>query len=439
MLCLFILPLLLLPISSSPLLGELEEVERREASLEEREVLLEGREALLEVQLLDTLEQEERLLDVEGELGEAKEISYTNAGDYTLVSVPWARGAALNFNDSAASTLSTVGNAALLLGGLYLLSGFPAAAALADPFGFSKRLGAASLPRGPINFQHRSSSGEEAFVKKSKMEKMKRPMNKKKHPSQFKHVASFLRTSPPQQKQVNRQGAANSPSKAAKGGPKEHRASERQQRPRFQLPRLPTLRMPQLPRLRNFPNIRMPNINNPFSRPSRPTSSRPASQGSAPARRPAAQQSSTPAAPPAAPVFRPSSFNQSPSSFTSFSQGSPFGQSSPAPQAPPAPAAPAAPAPRPSSARPAAPQPAAPAAPRPAAPVAPQQSEQLRRPAPADTPNIPAADFSPFAGGADPFAEFQSGFGPDEASFRNLINNQFGSSFDSQRLPSRRR
>ena len=84
MLCLFILPLLLLPSSSSPLLGELEEVERREASLEEREALLEGREALLEVQLLDTLEQEERLLDVEGELGEAKEISYTNAGGLRL-------------------------------------------------------------------------------------------------------------------------------------------------------------------------------------------------------------------------------------------------------------------------------------------------------------------------------------------------------------------
>lgn len=79
MLCLFILPMVLLPSSSSPLLGELEEVERREASLE-------GREALLEVQLLDTLEQEERLLDVEGDLGEAsaKEISYTNAGGLQL-------------------------------------------------------------------------------------------------------------------------------------------------------------------------------------------------------------------------------------------------------------------------------------------------------------------------------------------------------------------
>ena len=104
------------------------------------------------------------------------------AGDYTLLSVPWARGASVTFNDTTASTLSTVGNAALFLGGLYLLSGFPAAAsALADPFGISRRLGVASPTRtarpragSPApRFQHRISKGEEAFLKKTKLDKMK--------------------------------------------------------------------------------------------------------------------------------------------------------------------------------------------------------------------------------------------------------------------------
>ena len=97
------------------------------------------------------------------------------AGDYTLLSVPWARGASVTFNDTTASTLSTVGNAALFLGGLYLLSGFPAAAsALADPFGISRRLGVAAPTRtarpragAPApRFQHRISKGEEGFMKK---------------------------------------------------------------------------------------------------------------------------------------------------------------------------------------------------------------------------------------------------------------------------------
>ena len=75
-------------------------------------------------------------------------------GDYTLVNIPWAGRTTLQFNDTAAATLSTLGNAALLVGGLYLLSGFPAAA-LADPFGISRRLGApapASDPAPPPAF-----------------------------------------------------------------------------------------------------------------------------------------------------------------------------------------------------------------------------------------------------------------------------------------------
>merc|ERR1719500_100362 len=115
---------------------------------------------------------EERLLDTELTSSDsAKFITNSNVeGDFSLLSVPWARGASVTFNDTTASTLSTVGNAALFLGGLYLLSGFPAAAsALADPFGISRHLGVAAPTRtarprvgAPApRFQHRISKGEE--------------------------------------------------------------------------------------------------------------------------------------------------------------------------------------------------------------------------------------------------------------------------------------
>merc|ERR1719411_2266503 len=124
------------------------QAEKKEVSLEE----VESRERALEEQLLDTLLEEERLLDAEllTSTDSAKFIADSSnvEGDYTLLSVPWARGASVTFNDTTASTLSTVGNAALFLGGLYLLSGFPAAAsALADPFGISRRLGVAAPTR----------------------------------------------------------------------------------------------------------------------------------------------------------------------------------------------------------------------------------------------------------------------------------------------------
>ena len=301
--------------------------------------------------------------------------------------MPWARGATLAFNDTAASTLSTVGNAALLLGGLYLLSGFPAAAALADPFGFSRRLGIAPAtgrpgPPPPV-FQHRSSNGQkETFMKKSKMEKeMRRRPSKdmKKRPGK---TAVFNPMH--QQKAVNRQlplvhGAMEEAKKS--------KPQERQQRPnptpnRFRI-QLPTFRMPQLPALRGprFPLL----PSNPFGRPAplrvAPTPNRPRPSASAPARRPAPQPATQ-----AAPVFRPSTpaATRRPVPSRPVSQRAPV-RAAPVTQRAPAPAPARAPAP-------------------------PQQSQQLRTPAAAAAPaaNFPNSDFSPFGGGADPFGEFQS-------------------------------
>merc|ERR1712088_794813 len=414
MLSLWILSILLLGGSASPLTDQalisdeaLEEVvalEEVEEALEE----VESRERALEQQLLATLLEEERLLDTEGAGAESGKFIGTNAeGDFTLLSVPFARGSpSVTFNDTTASTLSTVGNAALFLGGLYLLSGFPAAAsALADPFGITRRLGVAApvraaRPRAGApapRFQHRISPGDDAFMKKPKLEKMKSPrpaLLKPKKPSK-----GFL---PPQLKSVNRPlSAANLHDKK-----KKPQIAERQQRPqlpRFRIPSLPPLRMPQLPRLRR-PTFRPLQFNNPFSRPSRP---RPAAQqaaGSPAAGRPAPQNSGRPASP--APP-----------------QQAPVSQRTPATtsQRAPVPATPQlniqqfAPAPQQPQFAP------------------PQQSAPLRLP----TPDLGSTDFS-FS--SDPFSEFQSdNFGPDEESFRDLINSQFGADLDSQRLPSSRR
>merc|ERR1712088_613719 len=423
MLSLWILSILLLGGSASPLTDQalisdeaLEEVvalEEVEEALEE----VESRERALEQQLLATLLEEERLLDTEVAGTESGKFIGTNAeGDFTLLSVPFARGSpSVTFNDTTASTLSTVGNAALFLGGLYLLSGFPAAAsALADPFGISRRLGVASPTRtarpragSPApRFQHRISKGEEAFLKKTKLDKMKSPRPatlKQKKPS--KPSKGFML---PQLKSVNR---ALGPAMLEK----KKQVMERQQRPqlpRFRIPSLPTLRMPQLPRLRR-PTFRPIQFNNPFARPSRPRPAPQQAAASPPAARPQNAARPQPATQ-AAPVFRPST--------------------AAAPQA--APVSPRAP---PSTSQ-RAPVPATPqfntqqAAPAPQQPqfAPPQQSAPLRLP----SPDLGATDFS-FS--SDPFSEFQSdNFGPDEASFRELINSQFGAEFDSQRLPSRR-
>ena len=333
------------------------------------------------------IEKRDKFLSTASKKASSKQIQLS--GDFTLLSVPFARGASVTFNDTTASTLSTVGNAALFLGGLYLLSGFPAAAsALADPFGISRRLGVAAPARAPRpragapapRFQHRISPGDDAFMKKPKLEKMKSPrpaLLKPKKPSK-----GFL---PPQLKSVNRAlGAANLHDKK-----KKPQIAERQQRPqlpRFRIPSLPPLRMPQLPRLRR-PTFRPLQFNNPFSRPSRP---RPAAQqagASPPAGRPAPQNAGRPAQPQpstqAAPVFRPSS--------PATPQQAPVSQRTPATtsQRAPVPATPQlntqqfAPAPQQPQFAP------------------PQQSAPLRLP----TPDLGSTDFS-FS--SDPFSEFQS-------------------------------
>jgi len=248
-------------------------------------------------------------------------------------------------------------------------------------------------------------------MKKPKLDKMKSPrpaLLKQKKPS--KATKGFML---PQLKSVNRAlGPAPLQEK------KKPQVSERQQRPqlpRFRIPSLPTLRMPQLPRLRR-PTFRPITFNNPFARPSRP---RPAPQQAAaapPAARPAPQNAARPApqtATQAAPVFRPSA--------PTTPQVAPVSQRAPA------------------STSQRAPVPATPqfdtqqfAPPQQPQFAPPQQSAPLRLP----TPDLGSTDFS-FS--SDPFSEFQSdNFGPDEASFRELINSQFGADFDSQRLPSRR-
>merc|ERR1719431_318108 len=88
------------------------------------------------------LEEEERTLGN----SEEKSIQYKSAGDYTLVSIPWNGATQLKFNDSNAATISALGNAVLLVGGLYLLSGFPTALARSDPFGVQRRFGQPAPP-----------------------------------------------------------------------------------------------------------------------------------------------------------------------------------------------------------------------------------------------------------------------------------------------------
>merc|ERR1719348_1225133 len=101
------------------------------------------------------------------------------AGDYTLVSIPWTKNTALSFNDTTASTLSTLGNAALLVGGLYLLSGFQGSA-LSDPFGISRRFGQPALPGPPPQrvqpqrIQHKAGQQAKVKVSKRKTNKQKK-------------------------------------------------------------------------------------------------------------------------------------------------------------------------------------------------------------------------------------------------------------------------
>merc|ERR1712002_481861 len=125
-----IISLLVVPLLASPLLPEGAEADHHHKDVaEERQF-----EAVADILASDT-DTEYLDEDVDSRL-----LTSGTAGDYTLVSIPWTKNTALSFNDTTASTLSTLGNAALLVGGLYLLSGFQGSA-LADPFGISRRFG----------------------------------------------------------------------------------------------------------------------------------------------------------------------------------------------------------------------------------------------------------------------------------------------------------
>ena len=219
------------------------------------------------------------------------------------MSIPWGQGTSLSFNDTAASTLSTLGNAALLVGGLYLLSGFPSAA-LSDPFGISRRLGEPALPGPPPpRFKHQRIQHKTGKHGKGKVSKRKsvKSVKQKRRPVE--------RRGPAMAKPTTQQSA-----------------QERQLLRPGRLPSLPTLRpvrplnfrMPELnfrmPSL-NLPTLRrptFPQLNNPFRRPAarpRPVQqSRPRPAPAAPA-----QAAPAPAAPassaPQAPSFRPSAQN----------------------------------------------------------------------------------------------------------------------------------
>jgi len=300
------------------------------------------------------------------------------AGDYTLVSIPWTKNTALSFNDTTASTLSTLGNAALLVGGLYLLSGFQGSA-LADPFGISRRFGQPAMPGPPParnqRIQHKLGQQAKGKVSKRKSQKAKKP---KRRPVERRGPAMAKPTT--QQSAEERQllRPVRLPSLP----------TFRPVRPlNFRMPELPSLRMPSLP---TFRRPSFPQLNNPFRRPAgRP---RPVQQSS----RPAAAPAPAPAAPepdstPLAPSFRPSSQNS--------------------PIIPPVETVPN-------------------------NPVQDIQSQSAPLTLPNPRPAAPSSFGSSFD--TDPFSEFQSADFGSDASFRELISAQFGESFDLQRLPSSR-
>ena len=285
------------------------------------------------------------------------------SGDYTLINVPWTGATSLQFNDTAAATLSTIGNAALLVGGLYLLSGFPSAIARSDPFGISRRFGA---PAPPAKFY---KPQQPESVKRKRVNTARKP-----RPSVIQKRGPYTRYQAPEERQLpDFTKFSNKQFKPANLKP----ADERQQSllPRPQLPSIRPLqfRMPQLPTFR-LPSL--PGLRRPAPRPA--PAARPQPSPAPAAARPAST---------AAPAFRPAA----------------PAQARPAPAAP----APARPAPVRQSARPAAP------AARPAAPAAiipPVQTAQLQPQTPPNPrPAAPAApaDFGS-AFDSDPFSEFQN-------------------------------
>merc|ERR1719443_1841886 len=203
--------------------------------------------------MASTLDQEQRLLkevtagSSEDKTGKA--ITYKSAGDYTLVSIPWNGATTLNFNDTAAATLSTIGNAALLVGGLYLLSGFPSTIARSDPFGISRRFGKPApdldrfgRPAPPPKFYQ----PQPTEVRKKKVAKTRKP-----RPQPFERRGPGFRYQPEaEERQLPQQMSESRFMKKP-----QHVAEERQLpvrpfgniRPlQFRMPQLPSLSLPQL-------------------------------------------------------------------------------------------------------------------------------------------------------------------------------------------------
>jgi len=257
-----VLSILILTVSSSPLLQSEEEYQEH--------VAVERQFDLLDDTLLSDTDAEYLDADVDSRL-----LTSGTAGDYTLVSIPWGQGTALSFNDTAASTLSTLGNAALLVGGLYLLSGFQGSA-LADPFGISRRFGQPALPgpHPPRNqrIQHKTGKQVKGKVSKRKSAEERQLLRPVRLPS----LPTFRPVRP-----LN-----------------------------FRMPELPALRMPKLP---TFRRPSFPQLNNPFRRPAARPRPRPIQQSSRPVSAPAPAPAQTAPAPesapssaPLAPSFRPS-------------------------------------------------------------------------------------------------------------------------------------
>ena len=285
------------------------------------------------------------------------------AGDYTLVNIPWSGATSLAFNDSTAATISTLGNAALLVGGLYLLSGFPSALARSDPFGVQRRFGKPAPP--------------------AKMFRPRGEQEKERKRGRKKVVGRYQR-----QRGVERRGP---------GGVRQ--GAEERTLPQFSLPETERqLRAPQLPQLPQFrpfqlrmpslPQIRLPSFPG-LRRPARPTQSRP--RPAPAAAQPSQSSPPSPPAPQSARPARPAGASQSPR-----------------------------PAPRPQSVRPAATPvqaarpPLAPAGGSTGSPgsIIPPVQEQsvVQSSAPLNLPNPRPAAPSDFGGAfdTDPFQEFQT-------------------------------
>jgi len=343
----------------------------------------------------DLVEDEERTLGGlaldAGVSAQQKAITYKSAGDYTLVSIPWSGATSLAFNDTTAATLSTMGNAALLLGGLYLLSGFPVALAKSDPLGISRRFG---KPAPPPKFFKKQQKKPEIKKRKLSMQRQHRPVHiERRGPGERFHA---------EERQLSIA--------------EERQLPQLPSRPAFSLRPL-QFRMPQLPNIRlpSLPGLRRPSRPQPAGRPQAAPapSSRPQSAPS-PASAPRPQPAAAPAARPVTaarpvvaspPVFRPQtpaptrrpvvSQTVRPASVIAPVQTSPV-QS------------------RPVQSRPAQSRPVQPQTTRPAAPL---------------------ADFGSSPFDSDPFSEFQNDDFGNEESFRDLIAAQFGDSFDLKRLP----